>query len=113
MTEVAVIIFVLIACRVFALAIIARVLHQQLQYIGLHDAAEYNETRRIMIGLSISIIFANLVPLTLDVILLFVPSLFTMTGLVAVMSSNVLGDVLQALLIRRLYAHSEIDTPEK
>lgn len=109
MTEVIIIISVLIACRLFALAIIARVLHQQLQFIGLHDAAEYNETRRVMIGLSISIIFANLVPLTLDFILLFVPELFTMGGLVAVMSSNVLGDVLQTLLIRRLYAHSEID----
>ena len=113
MTELALIVLAFILVRIFALVLIMRVLQQQLKYIGLHDAAEYNETRRIMIGLSISIIFANLIPLSLDFILLFMPQLFTAAGLIAVMSSNVLGDVLQALLIRRLYAHSEINTTEK
>lgn len=101
------IVLAFISARMFALLMIIGVLQRQLQYIGLNDDPEYIHTRRVMITLSLAVIISNVVPLTLDMILLFVPNLLNASGLVLIMSSNVAGDVLQALLIRRLYNHSK------
>lgn len=98
-------IITLVAMRLAAVFLIGRVIFRQLQFMGLHDAVEYTQTRKTMLALSICVLAANMVPLTLDLLMFILPELVTHRIILLTLSSNALGDLFQALLICKLYSN--------
>ena len=105
MIETQMIFLALIVGRTAALFLIARVMHRQLRYITLAD--EVSSTRKTMLILTMTAVFANLIPLVADLILFLEPTLLRRDGLLIILSSNVIGDLVQAMLIWRLYSEAE------
>ena len=93
----------LILLRLAAIFILARVIRIQLKWINVRDTKEYTRTRRSMFGLTSLALLANFLPLILDIAIAMNPQYLTFSELLLVLSSNAVGDLLQAILICKLY----------